>query len=108
MEKGPRQRDHPMEEMVADKRLHAIAHGRVQGVNFRWVTRQRANELKLTGWVRNLPGGRRVEVVAEGAEEQLRELVRYLHSGPPGASVDDVEIEWQNGNGEFDRFSVRY
>jgi acylphosphatase len=97
-----------MEEIVANKRLHAIAHGRVQGVNFRWFTRRRANELELTGWVRNLPGGRRVEVIAEGAEEQLQDLVRFLHTGPVGASVDDVEIEWQNGSGEFDRFSVRF
>lgn len=93
---------------MADKRLHAIAHGRVQGVNFRWYTRQRANALSLTGWVRNLADGRRVEVVAEGAEERLRELVRYLHDGPSGAGVDDVEIEWQDGSGEFSRFSIRY
>lgn len=93
---------------MADKRLHAIAHGRVQGVNFRWYTRQQANALSLTGWVRNLADGRRVEVVAEGAEERLLELVRFLHAGPSGAGVDDVQVEWQDGSGEFDRFSIRY
>ena len=67
---------------MTDKRLHARVSGRVQGVNFRWNTRQRASELNLTGWVRNLPDGEHVEVVAEGPEDRLRDLVRFLHNGP--------------------------
>jgi acylphosphatase len=97
-----------MEGTVADKRLRALVRGRVQGVNFRWYTRQRASELNLKGWVRNLPGGQRVEVVAEGAEDQLRELVRFLYNGPPAASVNDVDIEWKEATNEFTRFSIRY
>lgn len=93
---------------MADKRIHAIVHGRVQGVNFRWHTRRRANELDLTGWVRNHADGQRVEVVAEGAEQQLWELVRFLHDGPPAANVDDVDAQWTEANGEFKRFSIRY
>lgn len=93
---------------MADRRLRALVHGRVQGVNFRWYTRQRASELALRGWVRNLPDGRRVEVVAEGAEDKLRELVRFLYDGPPAADVDDVDIEWQEATDEFNRFSVRF
>ena len=96
------------ERIMTDRRIHAIVHGRVQGVNFRWNTRQRANELDLTGWVRNLPDGDRVEVVAEGAEERLRELVQFLHAGPPSACVDDVDIEWHDAKNEFHRFSIRY
>jgi acylphosphatase len=93
---------------MADRRLHAIVQGRVQGVNFRWTTRQRANELNVTGWVRNLADGRCVEVVAEGADEQLRELVRFLYNGPPAADVDSVDVEWKDASGEFNRFSVRF
>ena len=93
---------------MADKRIEAIARGRVQGVNFRWYTRQRANELGVTGWVRNLPDGRRVKVIAEGPEIKLHELVRFLYNGPPAADVDEVDVDWQDANGEFDRFSIRY
>ena len=93
---------------MADKRLCAIVHGRVQGVNFRWHTRQRATQLGLTGWVRNLRDGRRVEVVAEGSPNQLKDLALFLYQGPPPARVLDVEIEWEEASGEFKSFGVRY
>jgi acylphosphatase len=93
---------------MVNKQLRALVHGRVQGVNFRWYTRQRANELDLRGWVRNLPDGRRVEIVAEGTEDKLRELVRFLYDGPPAADVDDVDIEWKEATDEFNRFSIRF
>jgi acylphosphatase len=97
-----------MEAVMADKRIRALVYGRVQGVNFRWYTRQRANQLELRGWVRNLLNGRRVEVVAEGPEDKLRELVRFLYDGPPAADVDNVDIEWKEATDEFNRFSIRY
>jgi acylphosphatase len=97
-----------MEAMMADRRLHAIVQGRVQGVNFRWYTRQRATQLGLTGWVRNLSGGRRVEVVAEGPSDRLGELVLFLHQGPPSAFVDQVEVTWAEATGDFRDFGVRF
>lgn len=93
---------------MANKRLHATVHGRVQGVNFRWHTRQRANQLGLTGWVRNLPGGRRVEVVAEGPRELLGELVSYLYHGPPSSVVEEVEVDWTEATNELTDFGVRH
>jgi acylphosphatase len=94
--------------MMTDKRLNAIVHGRVQGVNFRWYTCQRASRLGLTGWVRNLGGGRRVEVVAEGPRDRLGELVLFLHQGPPSSLVDHVEVNWTEATGEFKDFGVRF
>jgi acylphosphatase len=93
---------------MADERLQAIVRGRVQGVNFRWYTRQRASQLGLTGWVRNLSGGRRVEVVAEGPRDRLGELVVFLHQGPPSSFVDHVEVTWTEATGEFKDFGVRF
>ena len=93
---------------MAHKRLHAIVHGRVQGVNFRWHTRERAQQLSLVGWVRNLRSGRRVELVAEGPANDLGDFVRFLHQGPPAARVDNVEVAWDKASGEFSDFSVRY
>jgi acylphosphatase len=48
-----------------------------------------------------------VEVVAEGPEEKLQELIEFCHRGPPLAHVTNVEIRWEEPTGEFRGFSVR-
>ena len=87
-------------------RAHLSIHGRVQGVNFRYYTCQRALSLGLTGWVRNLWDGR-VEAVFEGEEAFVREMVEWCQTGPPAARVDSVEVTWGSPSGEFDDFEVR-
>lgn len=89
------------------QRLHAIVHGRVQGVNFRATTSRKAATLGLTGWVRNRSDGT-VEVVAEGVSAQLKSLRQFLNEGPPAANVTDVDASWEQPTGEFDRFRVRF
>jgi len=88
-------------------RLHAFISGVVQGVFFRRNTKIQADRLGLKGWVKNLRDGR-VEVVAEGGEEKLKELLEWLHHGPEGASVDRVESEWLESTGEFKSFEIVY
>jgi acylphosphatase len=87
------------------ERLHATISGLVQGVYFRGFTETRAEQLGLTGWVRNLPNGS-VEVVAEGPRPALQELLAHLRQGPPGAKVTDVRAEWSAASGEFRFFEV--
>ena len=70
--------------------IHVLVRGRVQGVGFRWFVRERARELGLCGWVRNLAGGD-VEVAALGGAEALERLRARLKAGPPGAHVMTVE-----------------
>lgn len=89
-------------------RLHAIVRGRVQGVNFRSFVFHHASALDLAGYVRNLYGGRTVEVWAEGPRDRLRRLVELLHEGPRAARVDDVEVEWLDYRGDFGFFDVDY
>lgn len=67
-----------------------LISGRVQGVFFRESTRREAEPLGLSGHAVNLPDGR-VEVVAHGTREALDQLESWLHSGPPAASVTEVE-----------------
>lgn len=86
-------------------RLYAILNGRVQGVGFRYFVRQQAEELGLAGCVRNLRTGG-VELLAEGERTTLEELVRALRHGPPGARVDDVNLDWTAATGEFHSFTV--
>ena len=88
--------------------LWAIVHGRVQGVLFRAFVERHASLLRLTGYVRNLPGGRALEVKAEGERVALEELLRLLHTGPPLAKVERVDFSWAKYSGDFKDFRVRY
>ena len=65
--------------------------GQVQGVFFRDSTRQVANELKLTGGVRNLRDGR-VEVLAAGEKAAIESLIKWLKIGPKFAKVSTIEV----------------
>jgi len=88
--------------------VRVIVYGYVQGVFFRAFASRRAIELGLTGYVRNLPGGEAVEVLAEGERKQLEELIGYLKVGPPGARVEKVVANWSEYTGGYSRFSIRY
>lgn len=87
-------------------RLHAVVEGRVQGVGFRNFVLERAQELNLTGWVRNTFEGN-VEVTAEGSRTDLEALLMKLRTGPRAAYVTDVTFEWTSPAGEFKNFNVR-
>lgn len=71
--------------------LHARISGRVQGVGFRWHSQWQAERLGLRGWVRNLIDGD-VELWAEGDEQALAALERWLAHGPPAARVDQLTV----------------
>lgn len=87
--------------------LHCVVYGRVQGVGFRFFVVEEAERLGLTGWVRNRPDGRSVELVAEGARAKLEELRRLIAVGPPGAWVERVECTWKEPTGTFTSFAIR-
>lgn len=87
-------------------RLTALVKGRVQGVGFRWWTRARALELGLRGSATNLADGR-VEVVAEGPEPALRELLALLRGGGAPGRVEFVGERWTAARGTDDGFVER-
>ena len=88
-----------------EKRLQVVVSGRVQGVWYRASTRSQAQSLGLVGEVWNRSDGR-VEIVAEGLEGALRQLLVWCAEGPPGARVDDLESRWSSATGEFDEFKI--
>jgi len=69
--------------------------------------KRKADELGVSGWVRNLPDGR-VEAVVEGEENSVKRLIEWTWVGPPGARVDSVKVSWQKPTGEFRDFKIRY
>jgi acylphosphatase len=89
------------------KRLDAVVTGRVQNVGFRDFVRREASARDLTGFVRNSDDGRSVEVVAEGEDHALAELLERLHTGPRFAAVQRVESSCTDATGAFTRFSVQ-
>jgi acylphosphatase len=87
--------------------LHAIIHGHVQGVYFRAFVLEKARELGLTGYARNLPSGRDVEVQAEGEKAQLEKLAEYLKAGPVMSLVEETTFTWSKSSGEYTGFTIK-
>lgn len=86
-------------------RLHATIEGHVQGVGFRYFVMEKAQNLGLTGFVRNTWQGE-VEVSAEGVREDLELLLEALRRGPGGAYVSRVDFKWSEATGEYQRFGI--
>ena len=89
-------------------RLSVTVYGRVQGVYFRYFVLNTARGLSLKGYVRNLSRGDVVEVQAEGDKTQLDKLLEQLKTGPPGAQVKRMEINWSDYSEQFTEFKIRY
>jgi len=77
-----------MSEQV--KRIHAVIHGRVQGVFFRETTRGQARKIALSGWVQNLADGT-VETEFQGEEKSVARMLGWLAQGPRLAEVTRVD-----------------
>jgi acylphosphatase len=90
---------------MAQKRIHLVVRGRVQGVFFRASAQREARQLGLTGWVKNRPDGS-VEAVAEGEEDQVKDFLAWAQHGPTTARVDNVETKWRSYTGEFSDFRI--
>lgn len=90
---------------MGQKRIQLVIRGQVQGVYFRASAQREARQLGLTGWVRNRPDGA-VEIIAEGEEDQVKDLLNWSQRGPATARVDMVETRWRSYTGEFAEFKI--
>ena len=88
------------------KRMSVYYDGRVQGVGFRFTAEYIAQQLKVTGWVKNLPDGR-VEVIAEGLEDSLVEFLDRIRKRM-AHYIFNKTVEWQEYKGEFKDFGIRF
>ncbi|MFI2259739.1 acylphosphatase [Streptomyces tubercidicus] len=86
-------------------RRRMVVSGDVHGVFFRDTCRRTADELGVSGWVRNLADGT-VEAVCEGEPESVQELVDWAHEGPPLATVDAVSVREEEPEG-LTGFAIR-
>jgi len=88
-------------------RAHIFILGRVQGVFFREKTKKRAEKLEVLGFVKNLRDGR-VEAVFEGEKKNVEEMVDWSRKGPIWAKVEALDVIWEDYQGEFKEFEIRY
>jgi len=71
--------------------VHLLIKGKVQGVFYRASAKEKADELGITGWVKNTPAGF-VEALACGDDNDVQQFVEWCKKGPSNAVVDDVVI----------------
>jgi len=80
--------------------------GQVQGVNLREALRQRAKQLKITGWVQNRLDGS-VEAIVQGEAFAIDSIVEWARQGPTTARVDSVDVESADDEGNYDSFDKK-
>ncbi len=74
------------------KTLRIYISGSVQGIFFRKYMKECADELSIRGFVRNLDDGR-VEVVVEGRDERINEMVVRCKKGSQHSAIKKVETQ---------------
>lgn len=82
---------------------HLRIHGHVQGIGFRYWFSDCAQELKLTGWVRNRVDGT-VEAMLRGDCDAVTQMIEWAQTGPRGARVQRVEVS--DSEELFERFEI--
>ncbi|ABL88457.1 acylphosphatase [Pyrobaculum islandicum DSM 4184] len=87
-------------------RAHLYIKGKVQGVFFRQSMKEIAVRYGVRGWVRNRSDGRTVEAVLEGPRDAVAKVIEWAKVGPPGARVEEVEVDWEEYKGEFQDFRI--
>jgi acylphosphatase len=88
-------------------RLYAVVSGRVQGVGYRYYALDAAQELGLSGWVRNMTSSE-VEIVAEGSRHDLMRFLIILERGPHHAVVKNIRVDWSEALDDLKGFRIRY
>lgn len=88
-------------------RLKVNIKGRVQGVFFRAYTQEKAIDLGLKGYVKNMPDGS-VEVLLQGRQEQIDQMLEWCWQGSPMSSVSDVVTIPADNAEDYAKFTITY
>jgi acylphosphatase len=87
------------------KRVKILINGRVQGVGFRHFVKKHAQELSITGYIKNREDGT-VEVVGEGEEKNISDLIEKCKQGSLLSRVNSVAIEKEKAKKEYIGFRI--
>ncbi|MCF6291279.1 MAG: acylphosphatase [Desulfobacterales bacterium] len=92
---------------MSERCVQVIVSGRVQGVYFRAFTREEAESLGLSGWVRNRADGT-VEALIQGEPQAVERMLAWFHTGSPHSQVDGVRVTEKEVRDERVSFEIRY
>ena len=92
---------------MSDSAVHMIAHGRVQGVCFRFFVRDLASSTGVKGWVKNLPDGT-VEIHAEGEKGALFDFIKEVKKGPYLGYVSELTTDWVTTDNKYSSFNITF
>lgn len=92
---------------MSQTRAEITISGKVIDVNFRSDSKKLAYQLGLVGWVQN-EGLDKVRIIVEGEKEKIEKLIEWCKIGPERAIVENVKVNWQEPQGEFNKFSIKY
>lgn len=87
------------------KHLNIQIYGLVQGIFFRVSAKEKADQLNITGFAKNLPDGS-VYIEAEGKEKNLDEFLKWCKTGPTLAKIEKVETS-DNHLKDFNQFEIQ-
>ncbi len=87
------------------KRIRLLISGRVQRVFFRDSAKRKALALGICGWVKNREDGG-VEILIEGEDRIIDDMINWSKKGPVLARVDGIEIIEEGYSGEFKDFKI--
>jgi acylphosphatase len=90
---------------MSRSRLQVIYSGTVQGIGFRYIVKNLARGFEVMGTVRNLHNGR-VEVIAEGAKDELSAFQQAIRESELGHFIQKEEVAWQPPQGGLNGFEI--
>jgi acylphosphatase len=87
--------------------IYVRISGKVQGVWFRASTKQEAEKIGVTGWVKNTLDGE-VEAIFQGSKEQIQLIIDWCHHGPLLSNVTNLIVKDIDSDEIYSSFSIRY
>lgn len=87
------------------KPVYMVIGGRVQGVGFRYFAQHKADELHITGWVKNTSDGK-VEIEASGEVQNMNPFIDWMKIGPPKAVIQTFSISDIKSERTFTQFTI--
>lgn len=87
------------------KHLVIKIYGKVQGVSFRYCTKEKAHELDIFGFVYNKSDGT-VYIEAEGEENSLKKFLKWCQKGPETAKIEKVDFVCAEKLKNFGKFQI--
>lgn len=91
--------------MIEKTCVRVLISGIVQGVGFRWRTKEEASRLGITGWIANRPDGE-VEAVFQGTRGSIDEMLLWARQSPPGSKVSGIRLQWREVDAGLRKFQI--